>query len=564
MTIEIKGQQFPLHKVFSNDFVFQIPPYQRPYLWGKDQADELLEDLLGALGTGATPIKDLPPYFLGSIVLIKRDTPDAHVVDGQQRLTTLTILLAVLRELVAEPQAKADLTGFLYQKANEMLGLPTEYRLTLRERDAKFFQEFIQNEGGIARLVKLTEPLDTPQANIRTNARHLLERLSARAATTPDLPKRLAQFIVTRCLLVVVWTPDFDSAYRIFSVLNNRGLDLSHTDILKAEVIGAIADKDAAEAFTREWEDTESDLGREAFQELFAHIRMIHVQAKQEGTLLGEFKKRVAPTANPVEFLEQNLFPRARAFGEIREAAFSAASHVEEINTTLRWLRLIDNIDWVPAAIVALTTWRQQPAQALRFLRDLERLAAGLMIIREGVNGRIRRHAAVLRLLEKQGDPYAADAPLQLTTDERDKVKQALDGNIYEANRWVRRMVLLRADWELASSRPAAFAPELSVEHVLPQQPAPSSQWLTWWPQPAEREASLHRLGNLALLTHRKNSQASNFDFDKKVKGYFSARGGVTNFALTVDVMKETQWTPAEFGRRQERLLEKLVQAWRL
>jgi uncharacterized protein with ParB-like and HNH nuclease domain len=92
MASKISGHEAPVGKIFSDDFVFTIPSYQRPYSWEKEQAGELLDDLLQALGVVKVPIEELNPYFLGSIVLIKGDAPHSEVVDGQQRLTTLVIL----------------------------------------------------------------------------------------------------------------------------------------------------------------------------------------------------------------------------------------------------------------------------------------------------------------------------------------------------------------------------------------------------------------------------------------------------------------------------------------
>ncbi len=98
MPVAIHATEKALFKVFSNDFAFSIPAYQRPYAWTREQASELLTDLLSFLGDGSESVTDANPYFLGSIVLIKSaDAPEADVVDGQQRLTTLTILLANLK-----------------------------------------------------------------------------------------------------------------------------------------------------------------------------------------------------------------------------------------------------------------------------------------------------------------------------------------------------------------------------------------------------------------------------------------------------------------------------------
>ncbi|QZZ18953.1 DUF262 domain-containing protein [Leptothermofonsia sichuanensis E412] len=229
---------------------------------------------------------------MGSIVLIKNeDAPEADVVDGQQRLTTITILLAILRSLLSQESA-SEVTKFIYQKGNRFEGTDDRYRLKLRERDEDFFRKYIQDEKSLNALLELdTSQLTDSQRNIQTNARYFLEELRQISE------QRLEQFVhylMTRCFLVVVSTPDLDSAYRIFSILNARGLDLSLTDLLKSEIIGAIATSQQ-EKYTRIWEDEEEDLGRETFQELFSHIRMISRKAKLRETALNEFRKYIQP-----------------------------------------------------------------------------------------------------------------------------------------------------------------------------------------------------------------------------------------------------------------------------
>jgi uncharacterized protein with ParB-like and HNH nuclease domain len=86
----------------------------------------------------------------------------------------------------------------------------------------------------------------------------------------------MSQFIVNRCFMidVSVYTPDLDSVYHIFSVLNGRGLDLSYPDILKAEILGTIS-QDQQESYAAKWEEMESLLGREEFEKLFFDLRDI-------------------------------------------------------------------------------------------------------------------------------------------------------------------------------------------------------------------------------------------------------------------------------------------------
>ena len=137
MTIKIEAHERAIGDIFSDAYEFEIPPYQRPYAWEEEQARELLNDLLDAMDN-----RDASGglYFLGSIVLVKLPTEaQAKVIDGQQRLTTLTILLSVLRDLTTDLELRIERRGYVYQRASADKGLKDRYRLLLRERDRPFF-----------------------------------------------------------------------------------------------------------------------------------------------------------------------------------------------------------------------------------------------------------------------------------------------------------------------------------------------------------------------------------------------------------------------------------------
>ncbi len=559
MPVNIHGAEYAIKKVFSNDFVFTIQRYQRPYAWTTEQAGELLEDLLTFLGDGNEAVDEVSPYFLGSIVLIKGDAPDAEVVDGQQRLTTLTILLAALRALVA-PKFASALTNFLYEESDPIVGTPNRYRLTLRPRDAWFFQEHIQDEGNIMHVgdIPKTELSDS-QRNLQQNALLFLKRLGE----LPDVQRvRLAQFIINRCFLVVVSTPDLDSAYRIFSVLNDRGLDLGLTDILKSEIIGKLPEAQQ-DAYTFIWESEEVDLGRDAFQELFAHIRMIYLKAKPRATALKEFRQYIRPADNPQEFIEKTLKPYSDAFEHIKHATYESDRQAEDVNRLLSWLNQIDNFDWVPPAIRYLSQHQRQPEALVRFFTDLERLAAGLMIRRANINERLERYGQLLSAIERGDDLFQEESPLQLRSDEKRQIVATLDGDLYLITR-IRQYILLRLDTALAQGDATYNYPVISVEHVLPQNPNANSVWIQWFPDPEARQRTVHRLGNLALLSKRKNAQAQNYDFETKKQKYFATSTGVSPFALTTQVLHQREWTPAVIDRRQRELVTILKGVWRL
>lgn len=559
MTHTLTAKEQSLAKIFSDDYVFTIPGYQRPYAWGKDQAQELLDDLLGAMATAPEQLSEAAPYFLGSIVLIKGEAqPEATVVDGQQRLTTLTLLLSAIRASVQDSAVQTGVTKRIYEHGDVVSATQARYRLSLRERDRDFFRQYVQHEDGMAKLLGLTNQLPDAQARILANAQVFMAGLGK--LSQAELV-RLVQFIITRCYLVTVATPDLDSAYRIFGVLNSRGLDLSATDILKAEVIGGIA-PDLRDAYTKKWEDEEEDLGRDEFGELFSHIRMVYRKAKPQGTLLKEFKEHVSPAARPHAFVDEVLLPMAQAFSEITDADYSSQKHAEQVNEHLRWLNRLEFKDWVPPALTFFVRNRNQPDAMLAFFRGMERLAYSMLARKSGINERIDRFSTLTSAIEKGLDLNAAQSPLQLTPLEQFETYAALNGPLYETHspRAVATL-MLRLD-HLMSDGSASYQHDVvSVEHILPQQPAPNSQWLTWVPDPLKHQHWVHRLGNLTLLSRKKNSAASNYEFEKKKNAYFT-KGGVCSFALTTEVLKHNDWTEAVMQQRQERMLKALETHW--
>lgn len=548
-----------ISRIFSNDYVFQIPSYQRPYAWTTEQARDLFDDLVGFMNASGGAVEEMPPYFLGSIVLIKAEAlPNADVVDGQQRLTTLTLLLSAIRANVAS--GGADITQLIYEKGSRILGTQDRFRLSLRPRDQEFFQRYVQREDGFTELLALNEQSSDSRNNIRTNALLFNERLQEMSEAQR---LALAQFIVTRCFLVAVATPDLDSAYRIFSVLNSRGLDLSPTDILKADILGKVAEA-KRDAYTEKWEDLEEDLGREPFGDLFSHIRMVYRKAKPQGTLLKEFRDHVAANVSSEKLIDDILIPMGEVYEELTDAAYMSTERAEAINESLRWLNRFEFNDWMPPALAFAVRHRGNPAAMETFFRDLERLAYSMLITKTSINDRIERFSRLTQDIEAAKDLSAEKSALQLGAAEQFATYKRLSGPIYdELAARARSAVLLRLDALMSGGGASYDYDTITVEHVLPQTPAEGSQWLDWFPDAAARASVVHTLGNLALLTRKKNSAARNYDFEKKKTAYF-ARGGIAPFVLTTQVLRAKEWTPAIVAARQAELMAKLEEHWRL
>jgi uncharacterized protein with ParB-like and HNH nuclease domain len=553
-----------IREIFEGSYQFEIPDYQRPYAWTIEQADELFNDLVQAMQDGLNSGVSTQ-YFLGSIVLIKNDRESkSSVVDGQQRLSTLTMLFAVLR--AAMPDAADDITDFLYKKGKVSLGERNEYRLTAREEDVEFFRTFIQEPNGIDRLIASKDKLEDSRLRFRENATLLMEKTLMLSVVDRAA---LWNFLANDCSLVVISTPDLEAAYRIFSVLNNRGLDLAPIDIIKASVLGSIrkvAGDEKSRIYAKEWSRIETTLGRDAFSDLFVHIRAIYAKQKQRATLVKEFQDYVTEFKTPLNLIDKVIKPYSVVWDYIRDADFEATEFAETINDYLAWLNRVEFKDWVPPALVYFNRFRQHPKLLAAFFKGLDRLTYYVLVAKLGINERIEIYASLTREIESEDflGELTALKTLELTEKQKREFVNALDGDIYRRLPKARMSLVLRLESLISDGSKKQFFDHLSLEHVLPQTPPAESDWLKWFPDEDERDAWTHRLANLVPLHIRKNPAASNFDFSIKKNVYFKGKGTASPFVLTQEVRSEDVWTPESLLRRQIRLVEILSSHWNL
>lgn len=550
----IEAHENELKQIFSDDYEFEIPSYQRPYAWEEQQAQELLTDFIEAMDNG----DDV--YFLGSIVLIKEPhKPLSLVVDGQQRLTTLTIILSILRDLTTDPETKGTRRTYVYQKANPDSGSAERFRLLLRQRDRAFFQKYIQNPDATNALPD-PDTLHGSQQNIARNAAHLRTELSK---LNEDRRNNLIAYLIQRCYLVVVAVPTAEAARRIFTVLNARGLDLTATDILKANLLeraGIINEKSLAER----WETAELALGRDRMVELFGHIRAVFERDKPRMALEVGFPKFVTTFNGDAEqFVSDTLEPIADAMLLLGNSAKIKTQFGDEAAKAVRSLERIDNKDWMPPALLRL--WKRaksDQADVAKFLIELERLAYYLFVTRAEINTRIARYSGVMDEFDPRPDNGRPKMGLELTEAEQLEFRETLSGPLYKKAR-VCKPVLQRLD-EALSSGGASYDELVSIEHVLPQTVADKSEWETLFPDETQRHEWTHRLANLVFLTRRINTRASNWDFERKKTEYFASKDGTSPFPLTQGVLQAGKWTPEYLEKRQKTLIAKLVDVWKL
>ncbi len=240
MPLSFETQMVRIGELFSDADVFVMPPYQRPYSWDEETAAQLYDDISSAMvrGTPGKPgRKNRQEYFLGPIIVTRGQASGVfEVVDGQQRLVTLAILLAVLRDsLPPENEFRDELQRLLVRPEHRLRRLDERPRVQLREIDQDQFFKWVQSPGGTK---------DVSEGEDDSDARGRIRGAIARIADDIDNPqesyiKQLATFTLTNCYVIQITARDLDDGYVLFRSLNSRGQPLDELDLAKAELLGA-------------------------------------------------------------------------------------------------------------------------------------------------------------------------------------------------------------------------------------------------------------------------------------------------------------------------------------
>lgn len=558
----ISANRLVIKDIFCDDFLFTIPNYQRPYSWEEEHCTQLLDDL-HSFAFRDESFNDLPPYFLGSAVIIKKENSrNAQIVDGQQRLTTLTILLACLRYSITDEDNKKTISNLIFQKGNELLGTSDNYRLKTRLRDQEYFKSLIQEYEGIKNCIdnpNFYAYQNDAQEQMLTNTFALIKAFEKKQYTQEQL-NHLTKYIILKCIIVIVASTDEDMAFRIFNVLNDRGKDLTIADILKSEVLEKIEDTNQ-DNYTKKWEDCETKLGIDNFKDFFSHLRAIYAKKKAEKSILSELREYVNPSFNAKSFIDKVLIPFTNAYEDILNNKYESSVHADSINNQFVKLKRIAHSDWIPSAIFYVAKYNTESDKILNFLLQLERVTLGMEAMKASLNERIERYARINEKIENNNDLYQDTSELMLNSTDREYIISTLKGPDLYGKRLV-KAVLTKIEEQLNDSSITIAYSNLSIEHILPK--TPTEHYWTSRFKSDDRTKWTNNLGNLSLISVRKNSQASNYSFIDKIDVYFKADGKASNLSMVNNLKVYKNWNVTTIKERNIELLNVFLKALNL
>ncbi|MEO0818730.1 MAG: DUF262 domain-containing HNH endonuclease family protein [Pseudomonadota bacterium] len=548
MTLGVTSTTLDVATTFARGRQLCLPPYQRSYSWGEREAMTLLADFNETMETGGI-------HFIGTIVIVAEPGQPVEIVDGQQRLTTLTILLSVLRDLEEDQERSDALHGLI--AATEASGDAMAWRLTLNHLDGDYFRAKVQRRGAAA--IVEDEPHESAsQRRMSEVAAGFLRDLEK---MTPDERGHLADTIATRCVLTEVTVENRDMGYKVFRVLNDRGKAPNAHDIIKTDILErANLSLEAANRYSAKWAEYEAMIGGGAFDDLLRQIRVLYDKSAK-GDLIAGLRKNVIPKITAQVFLDDVLPRHVRAYGEITTGRIDFGAISAPIGAYINRMRALDHLSWRAPALKFLVEHRNATNSAVEFFRRLERLSYCMQLIVPKKDQRDRRYRRVVDALDNPRTVFSDSSPLSISQDEARKVRERLLGRF--ATFGQRRAMALRLNAALEGGQTLAPEADATVEHVLPRNPGEDSYWNTIWPDSQKRRELCDTLGNFILLPHSENQRADRLDYRAKKKVYFNGSGGA-HFALTRDLEQQEAWTADVVRQRTERLADILMRDWGL
>lgn len=531
----MKSDTATLSELFDKESFYEIPSFQRPFSWDEDNFRDLIDDLL------ETDAKS--QYFLGSIVYYS-ENGDRMVVDGQQRLTSLMILLACIRDLVDEDKVKSDLQGLIIQPEDTVREIDRRDRLLVKDHD--MFASMVSETGGTD---EEFDPRDFDEPSNRyVIARNVFrEKLST---LSQDRLLEFMRFVSNRCVLIYLEADTFEEAFRLFEVVNDRGKQLRRIDLLKSHNLNPdfVPGKSKRSLLATQWEQDEASIGEGDFESLFNMIRLIFTKSKPAEDLLSEFKKRIFKTGKMDQ--GEKFFVELSKFVDIYKQIFQDYSYLKDHDLNNHFRALLSIMD----GGLRTFEWR---ACVLAFARKFGRdhlydfcLQIEKVTLTHAVSGirkdeRYDDFTTILSEIEKS--KMAEDCLESINYDEDAITKRLTEDDVYKKP--YEKYVLLRLELAVAELDQIREFTARTTEHVFPQTPEDESEWAKQASE-EERKLFVNKLGNLILLTQGKNSSASNKDFPEKKEKYLAK--SVSDFPRSSQVLGYDEWTPDVIQQRTE------------
>lgn len=569
-----------VYKLFK-DQAYEIPAYQRDYSWDTEQWEQLWSDLSDFKNNAAEE------HFLGPLIVTPSENggDTFEVIDGQQRLTTLQIIIAIVRDCWIQMGNKST-TKSGVSVPNKQMTAELIYSLTPAVRHnftpnkhlRKIFRDFIQTTYGDKdrKSFDNKEALQSYQYSDRASEvvrAYKFFHAKIISLGEEDL-RKFEDFLLQNVRLLKVTAGGSSNAFLLFETLNYRGLELTQTDLVKSYLFSRILTDDAHDHYVNEWDTVVDNIGGKSPDLFLRHYLLLYNKKVLKRDIYAEIKNKYRNREQAIAFVNDLArFSSLYAY-LVREKEFEGQNK-DILNVLFDDLALL-NVETQNIYLLAILYqfYSEKTKVDLQKIENAARLSETLSFrwITCGRNAQdlesIYQEAASMVMDEETPDDNFEEAQKlildSLPTDQ--EFQSALQNAIIKSNR--RGQYILRKidEWQNgdASSYVLMDPTKLHLEHIAPQRPSQDSDWKIQMKGELNYREIIYRIGNMMLLRDRVNKSVSNLNFEKKL-GKYEAQNKKTKMplpTLSKNVLSYKEWDQNAVLTRSREIAEIATEVW--
>ncbi len=541
---------------------YEVPFFQREYSWKKDEWTDFLEDALKSKENNSK-------HFFGFMTFRKESEDKIFIIEGQQRLTTIIILICLVRDIYFDLNDDDWKKFEFYIKLDDLLSPyePSSPKLILSDMNKDFFEKYIQTldkpEEKISKY-NIENKVSITNAYIFECYKYFYLELNKKmkALKTEDQKEYLRELIKTilrNFIVVKTEVTDNKAAFNIFQTLNDRGLDLTVTDLLKIYLFDTVGNswQDAKD----KWDDIREALSQQNMNAFLRHFWLSKYSVIKEKDLLLAIEKKVDNKNEVFKFLNELKDDAEYYDALLNPSRVFWGKRSQEIVTLLEELQILSRQQPLPLLLASCREEQFHTNEFIKLLnictnyifryltiaerenKELERLFSDIAIdIRKG---KIKDTREVKNRLMKE---YVDDETF-ISIFSKKQIKSVK----------VAKYILVKIENYL-SGETEKVNKRITLEHILPK--SPNDDWKEYLMENRmEKEEFVYRIGNMTLLLQKPNKDATNNFFHKKVREIYLKE---TNLKINEDLQILNSWNRDDIQIRQEKLARIAAKVWNI
>lgn len=559
-TISVNKQTIEEFLLNARTKTFLIPEYQRPYSWTSEQIDTLFNDIWEfTCNEGGSDREGT--YFLGSIVSYENDNREQEIIDGQQRITSIFLLLRAIYTKLNGVDEKTEKAKYfinkiepLIWKTHKLTGKVDYSSVLLNSKViSETENEILKN---ILETGEINEELDD---NYSKNYNQIFNLIEEKSVENALMIYEFIYALLNQVIILPITADSQETALTIFSTLNDRGLPLSDADIFKAKIYNHLKDKNEKQDFIEKWKELEEDTQNisESIQQLFYYY-MFYLRAKENDRNSTTPGLRKYYSANKFKkLLETNILEDLREILNIWEVIAEPKKNIENENWSknkdilkvLNILTSYPNEFWKYPVIVYYLSHKNKENFEKSFLKFLRKLYVELLkkyIEIPTIN------AVKANILKLNAEIISSDKPVfdfkSLSEDEiKEKIKMPHRNAI--------RMLLKTLTYDIQDE---LLEKKWEIEHILPV------KWENNYDLRENEKVAkekIEHLGNKTPFEKKLNIIATNNYFSKKKSYYLKSEIKMTR---EIGEIKSDKWDLDDIVERDVRMTDKIISILKL